>query len=356
MKFRLLLVFAVFIFCSAHGQYFHESADLYYNLRKAVPDHKKAVMGISTYSTINFMNTIPNVLDNFRFASRINIDSTKKGKYKNLELGFMMNGFISGKTIIPYYQQKPPINVRVENSDRNNNIFCPGLQMVKSYPLKSQNGRVQIGLAGYYYFIGLEDYFLKNYRFAYDLSVLVNHKILTVQGMHSAHKINSSYSFKTSDLQGLIESDKDRVSLAEEFDNITFITFTIGDYYLKRPDPKNKLVYNIYITFRRDVPSNKELRPVFELRYIDILTGLNFRFGKFHINPEVMMTNRTYDDYHAYSCLGLSMMLGYQIENFMINAGYNHFDYYQQSTDGWALTDAQDFSLDKVLLSVGYLF
>lgn len=356
MKIWLLPVVSLLSFFSAQCQYFHESADLYYNLRDAVPNDKKVVIGLSTYSTINFLNTIPNVLDNFRFVSRMKFDSTGKGNIKNLEVGVSMNGFISGKTKIPYYYRNPPLTIWVYNPDENNSVFSPGLQMVKSFPLNLKNDRFQLGLAGYYNFIGLDDYFTKNYNFSYDLSVLINYKVLTVQGMYSAHKLYSSYTFKTSELRGLVESEKNRISLAEEFENLAIITLTLGDFYLDRPKENKDVLYNIYLSLRNNVPSNKDLRPEFKMKYIDYLAGFNIRYGKFLFNPEFMINKRQYIADRSYSCLGMSMMLGWEANKLSIYAGYNHFVFYRHSTYYIALSEGEDIKMDKLMISLAYLF
>ncbi|MBN2173811.1 MAG: hypothetical protein JW731_06755 [Bacteroidales bacterium] len=357
MKIWLWPVVLLFSFFSAKCQYFHESADLFYNLRNAVPENKKFIAGTQSYSNLNFLNTIPNLLDNFRFVSRMKFDSAGIRNFKNLEIGIALNAFISGKTQIPlFYSSSYPMLIRVYDAQSKNTVISPGLQLIKSFPLNAKNDRVQLGLAGYYNFIGTEDYFTVNYPFAYDLSVFINYKVLSLQGMYSAHKIYSSYTFNTSDLQGIVESEKNRVSLAEEFENLAFITLMLGDFYLDRTKDKYDVLYNIYFSLRNNVPSNKDLRPEFKMKYIDYLAGASIRYGKFLFNPEFLINRRTYVGDESYSCLGMSMLIGWEVAHFCINAGYNHFEFYRHSTDYMALKEGEDITMDKLLISLAYLF
>jgi len=174
----------------------------------------------------------------------------------------------------------------------------------------------------------MEDCFSKTYSFGYDLSAVLHFKRLTFQFYHAAHKLNSSYTFGTGDVEDIAATDKKRISIPEEFKNMTYFTLSLGDNYMKRPSSAKEILYRLYITLRHDVPANKDLRPEFKIKYIDVITGFNLYYRNFLFNPEVLVHESNSIGMANYNCLGASLLAGYIIKSFSMKLGYSHYTCY----------------------------
>ena len=78
-----LVIFFVLSFSLIRGQYFHESLDLYSNLRSQLINEQKFKIGFKTYSILKYQNTVPNLLDNFHLASRFRFNRKQSWILRN---------------------------------------------------------------------------------------------------------------------------------------------------------------------------------------------------------------------------------------------------------------------------------
>jgi hypothetical protein len=353
MRIGMLPAICFVFVITTNGQYFHQS-DIFHNLKPEVQDGKNFYFSASTYSFVNLLNTVPNILDNFQVITRYRADSSGSDLLNNLEIGAVVKGFISSGTILPFRMNMPPMSIRVYDPDNNNRVVSPGVQLIRNIPFNKKEWGLQLGLAGYYNFIGMEDYFSESHSFAYDLSAFLYLNRFGLQIYHSAHNLNASYTFRTENVEDIVQTDKKRISLPEEFENLTFFTLSLGDHYLTRPDEKQEVLYSFYLSFRYDVPSDPELRPEFKIKYVDVLTGCNLYYRNFLFNPEVLVYERNSIGMANYNCLGASFLAGYTIKSFSMKLGYTHFTYYQQAIDYNSLRNSEDIQMDRLVLSLGY--
>ena len=352
-----LVIFFVLSFSLIRGQYFHESLDLYSNLRSQLINEQKFKIGFKTYSILKYQNTVPNLLDNFHLASRFRFNRKQSWILRNTEFGVGFQAFFSGASQVPDVYNKPPVLVKVYEKEGNNNVFSPGVQVIRTLWFSDTTlWRLQVGLGLRYNYIGNERFFSKSYPFGYDLSLYLKYKVFSLQYQHSAHTIYSSYRYKIEDIGDAIESDKERVSIPDEFRNLSILTLAFGDDYLKKPTKEDKTLYNIYFTFRRDDFSNKDLRSDFSFKNLDYIIGFRINHAGLKINPEFSFTPRYNIDGYSYKCHNYSMLVGYELKQFEIMFGYSHVIYYPQAVDLHSLKEAEDIHCDRVVVSIGYYF
>ncbi len=352
-----LVIFFVLSFSVIRGQYFHESFDLYSNLRSQLINEQKLKIGFKTYSNLKYQNTVPNLLDNFHLISRFKFNQKESRMLRNTEFGIGFQAFFSGASQVPDVYNKSPILVKVYDKEGINNVFSPGLQIIRTLWLNDTTfGRFQVGLGLRYNYIGNERFFSKSYPFGYDLSLYFRNKLFSVQYLHSSHTIYNSYTYKIEEIESVVESDKAKVSLPGEFRNMSFLTLSVGDDYLKKPTKEDKTLYNIYFTFRRDDFSNKDLRSDFSFNNLDYIIGFQINHAGLKINPEFSFTPRYNIDGYSYKCHNYSMLVGYELKQFEIMLGYSHIIYYPQAVDMFSLKQAEDIHCDRLSLSFAYGF
>lgn len=338
----------------AQSQYFHESLDLYYNLRSSLVKNQKVKIGFRTYSNVNFENTIPNILDNFQLLSRFRFIKKSHWFVKNTEFGAGITGFISSASQIPDQYMNPPLRIRVYDDNGHNNIVTPGLQYIRSwYFSDSLDSRLQAGLAVRYNIVGNPDLFSKSFPLGYDLSIQFNHKFFAVRFMHSAKTVYNSFTFRSDDVANIIETDRKRVSVPGEFENLTFLTIALGNAYYGVPTDKDKLLHYIYFSMRRLYPSNKEYRPELSFHNLDYIFGFRLRYKRFLMNPEYS-TNRGDIEYYGYKGQSCSFLLGYEFGKVSVKLGYAHVIYYQLAVDVSSLKNEDNITLDKLFFAIAY--
>lgn len=356
MRFWLLIFSCYLILPCVRSQYFHESFDLHYNLRSSLIKDQKAKIGFKTYSNVHFENTIPNLMDNFQVISRFRFVNSTKGLVKNAEFGALLTANISGKAQIPEQYNKPPINIRIYSSSGNSNIFTPGLQYIKKWLFNDTlNKQFQIGISLRYNIVGNPELFTETYPWGYDVSLMLNHKLLSVQFMYSAHTIYNSFTFRSSEVSDIVETNRNRVSVPMEFENLTFLTIGLGDAYYKRPTEKDRLLHYLYFSLRRLCPSNKEVRPDFSFKNLDYIFGFKLQFKQILINPEYS-TKRSDIEYLTLRANNYSILLGYEFKKISIKLGYAHIVYYELATAVSSLKNNDHIKLDKLIFSIEYSF
>ena len=354
MKLGLLSVLFCCFILTSQSQYFHESLDLYYNLRSSLVKDQKFKTGFRTYSNVNFESTIPNILDNFQLLSRFSFVNSSHWFVKNTEFGVGISGFISAASQIPDQYQKPPIRIRVYDNHGHSNIFTPGLQYIRNWHFNDTiDSRLQLGLALRYNIVGNPEIFSKSYPLGYDLSIQLNHKFFTMQIMHSANTIYNSFTFRSDDVADIIETDRKRVSIPGEFENLTFLTIAFGNAYYKLPTDNDKLLHYFYFSMRRLYPSNKEYRIKLLLKNLDYIFGCRFRYKKLLINPEYS-TNRSDVGDQAYKGKSYSFLLGYEFGKVSAKLGYAHVVYYQLAVNVSSLKNNDNIKLDKMIFAIDY--
>ena len=350
MKYWLTPFLLLIFFSFAKSQYFHETLDSYYNLRSVLSEDQKAKFGFKTYSVLHFENTIPNILDNFQVISRFKLTNKKYWLLNNSELGAGINGFITNGYDIPELYYNTSILVKLYSDKGKNFIITPVIQYIKIFQFnETGNSKMQLGLAGRYNIMGDDFYYNKTFPVGYDLSVLFNYEILTLQLMHSANSIYTSYTFNTSELEGFAESDKNRLSIPGDFQNLSFFTIAFGDYYLCEPADKKDLMYNIYLSIRKIVPSEKDLRSEDTKKQFDFITGFRVLFKKFTINPEYMV-NKTKS---SLKLGNYSIMTGYDFGRLQLKAGFSHGIYIFRSVDLYSLQE-ENIHHDKLIIAFSY--
>jgi len=344
------------LFSGVKSQNFHESLDLYYNLRSSLVEDQKAKIGFKTYSNVNFENTIPNILDNFQLLSRFKFPKSSSSFVKNAEFGGNITWFYSGYGQAPDQVRKPPLYIKLYNDQGHNYIITPGLQYVKNWiPNDSIDKRIQLGLAFRYNIVGDAESFSNTYPFGYDFSFQFTKRLFSFQFMHSANTIYNSLTFKTTDLPEYSESKKKRLSIPTEFENLTFLNFTLGNPYYKLPSKNDPLLHYLYFTMRRLYPSNKDYRPELSFKNLDYIFGINIRYKKLLINPE-FCTHRNYYEYYTTKGKNYSLLIGYSFNKILVKMGYCHVVYYLLATDLLSLQNDDNIHLDKIILALDYSF
>lgn len=356
MKLWLLSVLFCCFILTSQSQYFHESLDLYYNLRSSLVKDQKVKTGFRTYSNVNFENTIPNILDNFQLLSRFRFVNSSHWFVKNTEFGVGLTGFISAASQIPDQYQNPTMRIRVYDNHSHSNILTPGLQYIRNWHFNDTiDSRLQLGLALRYNIVGNPEIFSKSYPLGYDFSIQLNHKFFSMQFMHSANTIYNSFTFRSADVADVIETNRKRVSIPGEFENLTFLTLAFGNAYYKLPTDNDKLLHYFYFSMRRLYPSNKEYRIKLVLKNLDYIFGCRFRYKKLLINPEYS-TNRSDIGYHAYKGKSYSFLLGYEFGKISVKLGYAHVVYYELAVDVSSLKNNDNITLDKMILAIDCSF
>jgi len=353
----LWVTFFVLSLTLLKGQYFHESLDLYSNLRSHLVYDQKCKIGFKTYSNLKFQNTVPNLLDNFYLNSRFKFKKKDHWMLRNTEFGVGIQAFISGANQFPELYEKPPMLIKIYDTGGKNLVISPGVQIIRNLWINdSTSGRLQVGLGLRYNYIGNDQFFSKSYPFGFDLTLYFRNKLFSVQYLYSAFSIYNSFTFKIEDIDETVESDKDRVSIPDEFRNLSFLTFGFGDDYNKKPTKDEKTLYNFYFTFRRDDYSNKELRNSFSTKYMDYIFGFWINHLGLKINPEFSITPQYKFDGYSYKCHNISLLMGYVFKHFEISAGYSHLIFYPLAVDVYSLQDAEDIHCDRLSLSLAYGF
>lgn len=345
----------MFLITIVRGQYFHESLDFYYNLRSELKSEQKLKIGFKTYSNLNFLNTVPNLFDNFELRSRFRFDRQELWILRNTEFGVSFQAFFSGGNKAPEVYNKPPMLIKVYDKTRKNNVLSPGLQIIKTLWHKdTTSGSFQIGLGLRYNYVGNKEFFSKSYPLGFDLSMYFRNKLFSIQYMYSLFTIYNSFAFNIEDLDIYIESEKSRVSLPSEFKNLSLLTISFGDDYNKRATEDEKTLYSIYFSMRRLYFSNKDIRDNFSTKYMDYIIGCWFNHTGIRINPEFTLTNNFVIDNYYYKCHNYSLLLGYDFKRFDLKVGYSHMIYYPRIVDFYTLSQAENIHYDRLILSLAY--
>jgi hypothetical protein len=356
MRYWLLIFASCILFIGVRSQYFYESLDLYYNLRPSLVEDQKAKIGFSTYSNVNFENTIPNILDNFKLVSRFRFTNSSHWFVKNTEFGAGISSFITGANQFSEQYPRSPLNIKIYNDVKYNYVITPGLQYIRTW--KSDNkadSRLILGLGMRYNIVGGPEMFSNSYPFGYDLSLQLMRRFFSFQFMHSTNSVYNSFTFRTADVSAFTDSDKKRISIPVEFQNLTFFTIALGDPYYKLPTENNKLTYNLYFTMRRLFPSNKEYRPELSFKNLDYIFGFNLKYKQFDLNPEYA-SNRTDLEYHDLKAKSYSILVGYSFGDISIKLGYSHVVYYELAKDLQSLQNNDHVKLDKLIFAIDYSF
>lgn len=356
MRSWLLILIGFLLFLGVKSQYFHESLDLNYNLRSTLIEDQKAKIGFRTYSNINFENTIPNIFDNIQLLSRFKFANTSSRFVNNAEFGAEITSFISGSNQIAEQFKKPPMLIQLYNDNGHNFVITPGLQYIKNWIFNDTiDSRLQFGLGLRYNIVGNPEMFTKSYPFGYDLSLQFNIKYFSVQFMHAANTIYNSFTFRTADLNEFVNSNKKRISIPVEFENLTFLTFSLGNAYFKVPSENDKLLYYLYFSMRRLFPSNKEYRSNLSFKNLDYIFGISLRYKQWLFNPEYG-THRSDNGPEAMKGNSYSFLLGYAFRNVSVKLGYAHIVYYELATDVYSLKNNDHINLDKIIFAIDYSF
>lgn len=355
MRYYIFLIVLCLQTSISNCQYFHESLDLHNNFRASLAEDQKVKIGFKTYSNVHFENSVPNTLDNFQFISRFQFIKSSNWFVKNAEFGAVITSFLSGAYDIPDHFRNPPIYIKV-NNDGNSNVISPGLQYIRNWKLRDTiESRFQAGLALRYNYVGNTKIFSESFPFGYDFFFQLNKKFFSLQFEHSANTIYTSFAFRIDDVNAILESDRSKVSIPGEFENLTFLTISLGNPYYQIPSENDKLMHYIYFTMRRLFPSNKDLRPKLSFKYLDYLFGFNLKFKRFVMNPEYS-TKRTDTEYHSLKGECYSFLLGYETRKISLKLGYAHVVYYELSTDRLSLENNDNLKLDKLIFAVNYSF
>lgn len=352
--------FLVFVLClflvDSKSQYFHESLDLYYNLRVSLEEDQKAKIGFRTYSNIKFENSIPNIFDNFQLLSRFRFENTSSRFVKNAEFGAGITSFISGANQISEKFSISPMLIRLDNDDGGNFIITPGLQYIKSWNSNdTNNSRLQFGFGLRYNIVGNQALLSESYPFGYDISLRYRIKFFSVQFMHAANTVYNSFTFRTDDLAEFFESDKKRISIPVEFENLTFLTFALGTAYNKVPTENDKLLYYLYFSLRRFYPSNNDYKFKLSFKNLDYIFGVNLRYKQWLFNPEYATLKSDVGN-EAIKGKSYSLLMGYMFDQFSIKLGYTHIVYYELAVDLFSLKNNDYLTLDKIILALDYSF
>ncbi len=357
MKIRLLLYLGIISFLPATGQYFHESFDLQYNLRSSLPDTVRFKMSLSSYSFLKFLDTKPNIFDNFRMNTRFKVVKSQNSLLKKAEFGIGLQGFLTSNYKTPFVSSCPPIRISVYDSDQKNYVFTPAVQYIQLIRLNEKgNSNLQLALGLTYNIIGNDNLFSQTFGFGYDFSALLHIKVLSLQLAHFSNAIYTSYSISSSDVKDFIETDRAQISVPDDFQNLSFVTVSFGDYYLKSPAAFNEVLYTIYLSARNMVYSDKAYRSKISLKRLDYMAGFRIHYKGFSINPEFLLNNcHDLVDY-PYSCLGYSIMAGYDFKKISIKAGDIYQIFYPLAVDLQSLKSAENIICNKLIVAVEYQF
>jgi hypothetical protein len=344
------------LFTYASGQYFHESCDLQYNLRSSISERQKMKFGFSTYSYLKYQNTIPNILDNFQVISRIKFAKSKYQFFKNAELGVKFQAMLSGKYYSANTYSSPPIHVKLYDQEGSTIALMPALQYIKNwYFMENDCSGIQLGLAFRYNYVGSEFYHDEVSPLGYDASFIYQFRALSLQVMHSINSLYSGYRYKSEDLVKIIETESEKITLPDEFTNLSFITLSFGDSYLKRSNDQEKLIYNIYISARRNDFSNKEIRTEFSFKTLDYISGFRISYKGFMINPEFTYRHTLMIDEIYYKGNYYSVMAGYEFRHFAIRTGFTHSIFYPFSVSLASLQSGENIYQEKLIFCLEYI-
>jgi len=345
----------MFLITIVRGQYFHESLDLYYNLRSELKSEENLRIGFKTYSNLNFLNAVPNLFDNFDLRSRYRSDRQDLWILRNTEFGISFQAFFSGVEQVPEDYSKPPMSIKVYDNEGNNTVLSPGLQLNRTlWHNDTTFGHFQIGLGLRYNYIGNEKFFTKTYPLGYDFSLYFRNRLFSIQYMYSMFTIYNSFSFNIEDVDFIIESEKSRVSLPGEFKNLSLTTLSFGDDYNRRATKDDKTLYSIYFSLRSLYFSNKDLRNSNSAKYLDYIVGSWINHMGFRINPEFSFTNNYLIENYSYRCYNYSLLLGYDFKHIELKIGYSHMIYYPRVVDYYTLSQAENIHYDRLVLSLVY--
>ncbi len=171
--------------------------------------------------------------------------------------------------------------------------------------------------------------------------------------MHAANTIYNSFTFRTADLNEFVKSNKKRISIPVEFENLTFLTFAVGNAYYKIPTENDKLLHYLYFSMRRLFPSNKEYRSNLSFKNLDYIFGINLRYKQWLFNPEYA-THRSDTGPEALKGKSYSFLLGYAFRNVSVKLGYAHIVYFELATDVYSLKNNEHINLDKIIFAIDY--
>lgn len=355
MKYCLGTLILIGVVTSASGQYFHESLDVHYNLRSSLTDQQKIKFGFKTYSYLNYQNTIPNILDNFQVIFRFKLVKTEKRFFKNAEMGISFQAWLLGKYYTANTYNVPPIHIKIYDKNGNTMALIPAIQYIKNWNfIKHAFSGIQLGFTLRYNYVGSEFFHGDVFPLGYDASLIYRVKVLTLQIMQSINSLYSGYRYKSEDVEGLVETESEKITLPDEFMNLTFVTLSLGDSYLKRSTDQEKLVYNIYFTMRGTNFANKELRTEFSFKTLDYIAGFRINYKGFTINPEFIYRHTIQVD--EANCRGnyYSVMTGYDFRHFALKLGFTHSIFYPFAVDVTSLQSGENIYQEKLILCLEY--
>jgi hypothetical protein len=339
------------------GQYFHETLDLFYNLRSSLEEDQKMKFGFRTYSFIKYEETVPNLLDNFQVTGRFRFPRQDNTVLKNTEWGAGLTALVTGLSKSPEVYKHPPIRVSVYSDQNNANIFSPGILVVQTWWLHdSAFSRFQVGLGFRYNYIGRNDLFSKTFPLGYDLSFYFRIKIVALQFYRSANMVYSGFAYKSEDIDDLTNASDTRFTIPDEFRNLSFFMLCFGDDYLKKPNKEDKTLYNIYLSLRRFDYSDPDLRSEFSFATLDYNTGFRITHRNLLMNPEITFTGQYEQESSTYTRYIFSLLAGYRLKRLEFRAGYSHSVCHLHAVDLYSLQESENIRCNKLLVTIVYGF
>ena len=234
--------------------------------------------------------------------------------------------------------------------------LMPAIQYIKNWNfIKHAGSGIQLGFALRYNYVGSEFYHDDVFPLGYDASFIYRIKVLTLQIMQSYNSLYSGYRYKSEDVTGIVEAESEKITLPDEFMNLTFLTLSLGDSYLKRSTNQEKLMYNIYFTLRRNNFANKELRTEFSFKTLDYITGFRINYKGFTVNPEITYRYTIQIDEANYRGNYYSVMTGYDFRHFALKLGFTHSIFYPFAVDLTSLQSGENIYQEKLILCLEYI-
>lgn len=354
-------ILLVLIFCSllpnVNSQYFHEILDLHYNLRSSLPKTESLKLGLRTYSFINYENTLPNLFDNFQLMGRFRLNHAESNFLRNTEWGVGFQAFMTGGGEVPEIIDSSPLHVNVyDNIKGNGSVYTPGLQFIRTWWFRDSSwSRIQAGVGFRYNHITNDVYFAKSYPIGFDISLIAKIRIISIQFMHSDHTVYNSFTYNSEDLGVPVESGYSRVSVPDDFRNLTAITLAFGDDYLARTTEEELTLYCAYFTLRRNDFSIKEKRKKFDFVDLDYIFGTKITHKFLTINAELTVNKSFNIANELYNCQIYSLLAGYDHRKIGVKAGFSHFFCYPLAVDLKSLQE-DNVHFNKLFLAFDYHF
>jgi hypothetical protein len=354
-------ILLVLIFCgllvTVKSQYFHETLDLYSNLRSSLSKSESLKLGLKSYSFLNYKGTLPNLFDNFNLSGRVRFNQAKRKFLKNTEWGIGFHAFMTGGAKIPKIVDSSPMHVKVyDNTKGTGSMYIPGLQIIRTWWFNDTTwSRIQAGVSLRYNHITNDDLYATNYPIGFEFSFFAKIRVISIQLLHADHTVYNSLTYNSEDLGIPPEDGHTRVSVPDDFRNLTTLTLAFGDDYLARPTKEENTLYYAYFTLRRNDFSAKEKRKEFDFVNLDYIFGTRITHKFLTINAELTVNKEYAHEDELYHCQIYSLLAGYDQNKIGIRAGFSHFYCFPLAVDHAAL-QADNVQFNKLLLAVEYHF